>query len=98
MPCGDKHVNVPCGRLRSVTRFPKLDNYYIVMNTYLFVHVFGDRVRSVTKLPLGDKRSNMPSRDKHVNDPCGRLRSVTKNSHIALVYSHEYLSFCTCFW
>jgi hypothetical protein len=25
MPCGDKHVKIPCGRLRSVTKFPKGD-------------------------------------------------------------------------
>ena len=83
MPCGDEHVNVPCGRLRSVTKFPKMDNYYIVMNTYLFVHVFGDRLRSVTKFRILHKRSNMPSGDKHVSVPCGRLRSVTKISQIA---------------
>jgi len=52
--------------------------YYIVMNTYVFVHVPCGRLRSVTKFPKGDKRPNMPCGDKHVTVPCGRLSYVTK--------------------
>ena len=51
---------------------------YIVMNTYVFVHVLGDRLHSVTKFPKGDKRPNMPCGDTHVTIPCDRVRSVTK--------------------
>ena len=107
MTYGDKHVNVLWGRLHSVTKFPNGDNRPNMPCGDKHVTVPCGRRRSVTKFPEGDKSLTCPA-GIHM------LRFLTTESHsvagqithphgvdylcICLLYSHDYLCFCTCSW
>ena len=125
MPCGDKHVTVPCDRVRSVTKFPLGDkrSTCLVADSGLSLN-FPKGTKGLT-CPAGINMLrflvadsvlslNFPKGTKALTCPAGihMLRFLTTESHsvagqithphgvdylcICLLYSQEYLCFCTC--